>query len=336
MSYSYSYLEDAQYRALVLALCRQIDGAYGVYVDLGPQHPGTQSLTSPLYERGWKGLNLEPMPQYLAYLNTVRPQDTNVPAVAGALDATLTYISQGPAGWQLAPQLPEGERANGQPLTQVHLQQLLDKQEIKALQLLRLGQDYGLALPFESLDWKRLRPWVVVLEPGLCSRWAEGLGANSYVKVVPSTYAVPGREVWVASEHPQLAAALQTISSQWQELPPNPVVVAQKAADQEMARKHALAASPLWVKAKVAYQERRVMPAVKARVKKVLAIPIRAALRHAPVRELAYALTRKHPHLQTRLRFMSPHPKPLYTEEVAALLGQLDAHLGTPSTDLKA
>jgi hypothetical protein len=51
------------------------DQTSGFYVDVGASHPFSFSNTYLLYERGWRGLNLEPAPDDFALLQRHRPRD---------------------------------------------------------------------------------------------------------------------------------------------------------------------------------------------------------------------------------------------------------------------
>lgn len=40
----------------------------GFYVDIGAQHPTIDSVSKAFYERGWSGINVEPVDAYIALL----------------------------------------------------------------------------------------------------------------------------------------------------------------------------------------------------------------------------------------------------------------------------
>jgi len=64
----------------------------GSYVDVGAHHPQRFSNTWHFYERGWRGVNIEPSPEMVALLRAVRPRDTNVEAGVSDQPGTRTYF----------------------------------------------------------------------------------------------------------------------------------------------------------------------------------------------------------------------------------------------------
>ncbi|HTD03693.1 FkbM family methyltransferase, partial [Undibacterium sp.] len=51
----------------------------GFYIDVGANDPEIDSVTLAFYQRGWRGLNIEPMRQYHQRLLAQRPEDINLP-----------------------------------------------------------------------------------------------------------------------------------------------------------------------------------------------------------------------------------------------------------------
>jgi methyltransferase FkbM-like protein len=54
--------------------------AYGVYLDVGAYHPIFGSNTLLLHKRGWRGINVDFVPERIAAFNRYRPNDHNVVA----------------------------------------------------------------------------------------------------------------------------------------------------------------------------------------------------------------------------------------------------------------
>jgi len=51
----------------------------GFYIDVGANDPEIDSVTLAFYQRGWRGINIEPMRQYHQRLLAQRPEDINLP-----------------------------------------------------------------------------------------------------------------------------------------------------------------------------------------------------------------------------------------------------------------
>ena len=50
----------------------------GFYIDVGAWHPERDSTTKYFYDRGWRGINVEPHPEFFALLTHERPRDVNL------------------------------------------------------------------------------------------------------------------------------------------------------------------------------------------------------------------------------------------------------------------
>jgi FkbM family methyltransferase len=55
----------------------------GFYIDIGAQHPLIDSVSLAFHERDWRGIHVEPVPQYAEMLRQQRPGDTVIQAVVG-------------------------------------------------------------------------------------------------------------------------------------------------------------------------------------------------------------------------------------------------------------
>src|SRR5664280_2104755 len=67
-----------------VVLDRALHASTGFYVDVGAASPTVASVTRHFYELGWSGINIEPLPEYVAELRLERPRDQTIQAVAGA------------------------------------------------------------------------------------------------------------------------------------------------------------------------------------------------------------------------------------------------------------
>ncbi len=64
----------------------------GFYVDCGAYDPTRQSVTKAFYDRGWRGINIEPIPSLLQEFVVQRPLDTNLAiAVSDGSDGAELY-----------------------------------------------------------------------------------------------------------------------------------------------------------------------------------------------------------------------------------------------------
>ena len=63
----------------------------GFYIDVGACHPVFHSVTKLFYERGWQGINIEPVPRMFELLADARPRDVNLHMGLSNLEGNLTF-----------------------------------------------------------------------------------------------------------------------------------------------------------------------------------------------------------------------------------------------------
>lgn len=80
------------------------------YVDVGGYHPTDDSVTRALYERGWRGVNIEALPERIEAFEVARPEDINVAVAIGDHDGTAVLTVPQTPGWETIRE-PEGAPA---------------------------------------------------------------------------------------------------------------------------------------------------------------------------------------------------------------------------------
>ena len=78
-----SFVSHAQNREDVLLWRALNDVEQGRYIDLGAAEPVTDSVTYAFYQRGWSGINVEPVRTLFDQLQAERPRDINLNIGAG-------------------------------------------------------------------------------------------------------------------------------------------------------------------------------------------------------------------------------------------------------------
>jgi FkbM family methyltransferase len=66
----------------------------GFYLDVGANHPVEASNTWPFYERGWRGICIEPMTELANKFKQVRPDDYIVECVVGDREDTVAFYTR--------------------------------------------------------------------------------------------------------------------------------------------------------------------------------------------------------------------------------------------------
>jgi FkbM family methyltransferase len=74
-------------------LARAFPSAHGFYIDVGANDPDIDSVSRAFYERGWSGINIEPLPQQHARLVARRPRDVNLRIAVGENDGETVFYA---------------------------------------------------------------------------------------------------------------------------------------------------------------------------------------------------------------------------------------------------
>jgi FkbM family methyltransferase len=141
----------------------------GFYIDVGAGDPEEWSVTRSFYDRGWSGINIEPLDAYFRRLNQARPHDTNLRiaigreaglrtlhAILGAGLSTLSGIGtrHQAAGWQ----------AHEAVVPVLTLTKVLEDRAAPTIHFLRIGVQGAEIEVVEGLDLERFRPWIIIIE----------------------------------------------------------------------------------------------------------------------------------------------------------------------------
>ena len=160
-----------------VVLWRALGGATrggGRYIEIGANDPLVDSISWAFYERGWRGITAEPVPALAAAHREQRPEDIQVEAVIGALDVEevilheiegsgLSTIESGIAGQHAA----SGWSVRPRTVPVRRLDDVLDAagwDDGRDIHFLTVDTEGSEAAVLASLDLKRYRPWVLVIE----------------------------------------------------------------------------------------------------------------------------------------------------------------------------
>lgn len=144
----------------------------GLYIDIGANHPTRDSVTRSLYERGWRGINIEPVLHYHEALCAERPDDVNLCVAVGDEENELVFFEQPETGLStLNLEVAERQKAEGISFTQrtVKTRTLTSICEEhlspeKPLQFLKIDVEGFEEQVLRGMDFQRWRPWVILIE----------------------------------------------------------------------------------------------------------------------------------------------------------------------------
>jgi FkbM family methyltransferase len=84
VSYAQNFEDVMLWRALK-------DVENGFYIDIGANDPVEYSVTKAMYDLGWHGLNIEPVPYWFNKLEETRTRDININIAIGKQEDTLEF-----------------------------------------------------------------------------------------------------------------------------------------------------------------------------------------------------------------------------------------------------
>ncbi|QDV32543.1 FkbM family methyltransferase [Tautonia plasticadhaerens] len=164
------------------------EGSDGFYIDVGASDPIHHSVTKHFYDRGWRGVNIEPIPQMHRALCANRPRDVNLNLAVSDRDGDLTfYQAPGVFSWSASKQLlVEAFHADpGQVIASeipvATLASLCERHVggTRTIDFLKIDAEGHEAEVVRGADWGRWRPRAVVIE-GAHRPWEATLLAGRY------------------------------------------------------------------------------------------------------------------------------------------------------------
>src|SRR5688572_22971052 len=163
ISYAQNYEDVMLWRAL-----KHIN--QGFYVDVGAYDPTVHSVTQAFYERGWRGINIEPACSYYERLCAARPLDTNLPVAVADIEGDLTFYEIPETGLStLDVETAQKHRAAGWAVTEkklpvLPLDKILEKYVNGPIHFLKIDVEGSEKKVLHGLDLSRWRPWILVIE----------------------------------------------------------------------------------------------------------------------------------------------------------------------------
>jgi len=148
--------------------------ATGFYVDVGASDPVEHSVTKHFYDRGWRGINIEPG-EVFAKLHKARPRDRNFNVAASDHLGPVTWYEfpQAPGSGRIddaPPELYLAQKNEGRYCRQVAarpLRDILAECQPPNIDFLSVDVEGHERQVLAGNDWQRFRPRVAVVEATL-------------------------------------------------------------------------------------------------------------------------------------------------------------------------
>lgn len=144
----------------------------GFYIDVGANNPIYDNVSFAFYQRGWRGIVVEPHPEMAALCRAVRPRDTHCEALAGAgagqgefyLVSEFHGFSTALAKHAQAAESEFGKAHAAIARPVVTLAELCERHAPAEIDFLSVDVEGYEAQVLRGADFKRFRPKVVLVE----------------------------------------------------------------------------------------------------------------------------------------------------------------------------
>nr|WP_255727696.1 FkbM family methyltransferase [Rhodohalobacter sulfatireducens] len=143
----------------------------GRYVDVGAYHPEIDSVTKHFYNKGWSGINIEPIDRFWQLFQEMRPRDQNVRTAIGSYEGHVEFHEFGDTGLSGYGEQPDidilealevGMKTKNLPITT--LAQIADKFNLSEVEFLKIDVEGAERDVLLGTDFKIFRPKVIVIE----------------------------------------------------------------------------------------------------------------------------------------------------------------------------
>ncbi|MEM9275396.1 MAG: FkbM family methyltransferase [Cyanobacteria bacterium P01_F01_bin.143] len=147
------------------------DKEKGCYIDVGAQHPLYDSVTKAFYDRGWQGINIEPVKEYYELLVKERAKDLNLNLAVGETESELDFFELEGTGLstfdrEAASRLAEeGDyNINSYRVPVVKLATVCEEHLNGPIDFLKIDVEGWEEKVILGNDWAHFRPTVILLE----------------------------------------------------------------------------------------------------------------------------------------------------------------------------
>jgi FkbM family methyltransferase len=147
----------------------------GFYIDVGAHHPFYGSVTKAFYERGWRGINIEPVTANYQLFEEDRPEDINLNVAISDqigelvlyevvedhyLSTALSTINKTYADRQAE----VGKKVSSYTVSCTTLNAICVEHNIRLVHFLKIDVEGAEKAVLAGFSFDRVRPWVVIVE----------------------------------------------------------------------------------------------------------------------------------------------------------------------------
>lgn len=142
----------------------------GFYIDIGAHDPTTDSVTRAFYERGWSGINVEPVENEFNLLSKERLRDTNLNVAVGRAPGSMPFYVFPGTGLSTLSQsnaqahISQGHEVVEREITVTTLAAIAEKYVTKDVEFLKIDVEGGERDVLLGASFERFRPKIILVE----------------------------------------------------------------------------------------------------------------------------------------------------------------------------
>jgi FkbM family methyltransferase len=185
-----SVITYAQYNEDIILAALLSETKQGFYIDIGANYPVIDSVTMLFYQRGWRGINVEPIKGLHAQLEKERPKDINLQCGVGAKQGTAEFreYTNLPGHSTFTTEQKNGhktEEFNDYEVAIVTLNDIYKKYKLQTVDFIKIDVEGYEFEVIKGNDWVRNRPKVICIESNHITKdWRPVLKKNKYKEFI--------------------------------------------------------------------------------------------------------------------------------------------------------
>jgi FkbM family methyltransferase len=147
---------------------RHVEG--GFYIDVGANDPIEDSVTKAFYDRGWHGINIEPLPSHYADLVFARTRDINLQCAAADVVGEIELWECDVRGWATASSdvvsqyISKGHLGSYQKVEALPLKDICARYAVEDIHFLKIDVEGFEQAVIDGMNFFLYRPWILVIE----------------------------------------------------------------------------------------------------------------------------------------------------------------------------
>lgn len=143
---------------------------HGTYIDVGANDPVFLSVTKAFYERGWRGINIEPERKLCEKLKLDRPEDINLQVAAASSSGSLRFFEVAATGLStMDSEIASGHARRGFTVTDYMvptkaLDAICSELDVRQVHFMKVDVEGYESSVLEGISLTSVRPWIIVVE----------------------------------------------------------------------------------------------------------------------------------------------------------------------------